>query len=201
MKVVRSIVFAVIFYGWSTFLSPLYVPFMLLPRRGFWFMAWMWVRSCLVIVETVGVGQSEVEIAKNADLVIVVLAPGQGDSIQMLKAGLMEAGDLFVVNKADRPDAAHLHQAFGIDWLGQVLMESDGQGFRPIWHGGIGRHGNSRNRLDCLRRVRANAADERVSILVGESNVCDDDRRPHAIERCERVAGRTKRRDRRAVLP
>jgi LAO/AO transport system ATPase len=64
----------------------------------------------VVVVETVGVGQSEVEIAQNADLVIVVLAPGQGDSIQMLKAGLMEAGDLFVVNKADRPDAAQLHQ-------------------------------------------------------------------------------------------
>lgn len=63
-----------------------------------------------VLVETVGVGQSEVEIAQNADQVIVVLAPGQGDSIQMLKAGLMEAGDLFVVNKSDRPDAAHLHQ-------------------------------------------------------------------------------------------
>jgi LAO/AO transport system ATPase len=64
----------------------------------------------VVIVETVGVGQSEVEIAQNADQVIVVLAPGQGDSIQMLKAGLMEAGDLFVVNKADRPDAADLHR-------------------------------------------------------------------------------------------
>lgn len=64
----------------------------------------------VVIVETVGVGQSEVEIAKNADLVIVVLAPGQGDSVQMLKAGLMEAGDLFVINKADRPEAAQLQQ-------------------------------------------------------------------------------------------
>jgi LAO/AO transport system kinase len=64
----------------------------------------------LVIVETVGVGQSEVEIAQNADQVIVVLAPGQGDSIQMLKAGLLEAGDMFVVNKADRPDASHLHE-------------------------------------------------------------------------------------------
>lgn len=64
----------------------------------------------LVIVETVGVGQSEVEIAKNADLVVVVLAPGQGDSVQLLKAGLMEVGDLFVVNKADRPDASQLHQ-------------------------------------------------------------------------------------------
>jgi LAO/AO transport system ATPase len=64
----------------------------------------------VVIVETVGVGQSEVEIAQNADQVIVVLAPGQGDSIQMLKAGLLEAGDMFVVNKGDRPDAVSLHQ-------------------------------------------------------------------------------------------
>lgn len=64
----------------------------------------------VVVVETVGVGQSEVEIAQNADMVVVVLAPGQGDSIQMLKAGLMEAGDVFVVNKADKPDAAQLHQ-------------------------------------------------------------------------------------------
>ena len=64
----------------------------------------------VVIVETVGVGQSEVEIAKNADIVVVVLAPGQGDSVQMLKAGLMEAGDMFVINKADRPESAQLHQ-------------------------------------------------------------------------------------------
>jgi LAO/AO transport system kinase len=63
----------------------------------------------IVIVETVGVGQSEVEVAGVADLVAIVLAPGQGDSIQLLKAGLMEIGDLFVVNKADKPEAAQLH--------------------------------------------------------------------------------------------
>jgi LAO/AO transport system ATPase len=63
----------------------------------------------VVFVETVGVGQSEVEVAGVADLVMIVLAPGQGDSIQLLKAGLMEIGDLFVVNKADRPDAERLH--------------------------------------------------------------------------------------------
>ncbi len=63
----------------------------------------------VVLVETVGVGQSEVEVAGVADLVAIVLAPGLGDSIQLLKAGLMEIGDLFVVNKADRPDAARLH--------------------------------------------------------------------------------------------
>ncbi|RPJ61365.1 MAG: hypothetical protein EHM24_26500, partial [Acidobacteria bacterium] len=63
----------------------------------------------VVFVETVGVGQSEVEVASVADLVMIVLAPGQGDSVQLLKAGLMEVGDLFVVNKADRPEAARLH--------------------------------------------------------------------------------------------
>ena len=63
----------------------------------------------VVFIETVGVGQSEVEVAGVADLVLIVLAPGQGDSVQLLKAGLMEIGDLFVVNKADRPDAARLH--------------------------------------------------------------------------------------------
>ncbi len=62
-----------------------------------------------VFIETVGVGQSEVEVAGVADLVLVILAPGQGDSIQMLKAGLMEVGDIFVVNKADKEGAAHLH--------------------------------------------------------------------------------------------
>ncbi len=56
MSYVRSIVFAVLFYGWSTLLSPLYVPLMLLPRRGFWFMAWVWVRSCIAIANaTVGI--------------------------------------------------------------------------------------------------------------------------------------------------
>ena len=54
-----------------------------------------------IIVETVGVGQAEVEIAGNADTTIVVLTPGWGDSIQAAKAGLLEIGDVFVVNKAD----------------------------------------------------------------------------------------------------
>ena len=58
-----------------------------------------------VIVETVGVGQSEIEIAGLADFTIVVLVPEAGDEIQTMKAGLMEIADMFVVNKADRPDA------------------------------------------------------------------------------------------------
>jgi len=55
-----------------------------------------------IIVETVGVGQDEVEIVKTADASVVVLVPGMGDDIQAIKAGIMEIGDIFVINKADR---------------------------------------------------------------------------------------------------
>ena len=58
-----------------------------------------------VIIETVGVGQSEVDIAGLADITVVVLVPESGDVIQTMKAGLMEVADMFVVNKYDRPDA------------------------------------------------------------------------------------------------
>ncbi len=61
-----------------------------------------------ILVETVGVGQSELDIARTADTSAVVLVPESGDSIQTLKAGLMEIADLFVVNKADRPGADRL---------------------------------------------------------------------------------------------
>ncbi|MBI1746225.1 MAG: methylmalonyl Co-A mutase-associated GTPase MeaB [Acidobacteria bacterium] len=56
----------------------------------------------IILVETVGVGQDEVEVAKTADITMVVLVPGMGDDIQTMKAGLMEISDLFVINKADR---------------------------------------------------------------------------------------------------
>ena len=55
-----------------------------------------------IIVETVGVGQDEVEIVKTADVSVVVLVPGMGDDVQALKAGIMEISDVFVINKADR---------------------------------------------------------------------------------------------------
>jgi LAO/AO transport system kinase len=59
-----------------------------------------------VVVETVGVGQVEVEVAGSADTTVVVVNPGWGDAVQANKAGLMEIADVFVVNKADRPGAA-----------------------------------------------------------------------------------------------
>ncbi len=62
----------------------------------------------LAIVETVGVGQSEIEIARHADRTCVVMAPGLGDGVQWLKAGLMEVADFFVVNKSERDGAAAL---------------------------------------------------------------------------------------------
>ena len=58
-----------------------------------------------IIIETVGVGQTETEIAALADTTVVVLVPEGGDEIQTMKAGLMEIADVFVVNKSDRPDA------------------------------------------------------------------------------------------------
>jgi LAO/AO transport system kinase len=64
----------------------------------------------VVMIETVGVGQDEVEIARLADVTVVVLVPGLGDDVQAIKAGIMEIADLFVVNKADLPGAAKLER-------------------------------------------------------------------------------------------
>lgn len=74
-----------------------------------------------IIVETVGVGQQEVEIINHAHTVIVVLVPGMGDEIQALKAGLMEIADIFVINKADRDGAGKLYK----ETLNMVKMSKD----------------------------------------------------------------------------
>jgi len=87
-----------------------------------------------VILETVGVGQSELDIAASADTTVVVLVPESGDGIQAMKAGLMEVADLFVVNKADRPGAARLMKEI------QVMMAiRRGHTLRgvPVHHHGI----------------------------------------------------------------
>ena len=85
-----------------------------------------------VVVETAGVGQSELEVAEAADTTVVVLTPESGDSIQAMKAGLMEIGDIFVVNKADRPEAK---RAAGE--LKTILRMRQGQVFDrvPAHHG------------------------------------------------------------------
>ncbi len=63
----------------------------------------------IIIIETVGVGQSEVDIVKSADTTLVVLVPGLGDDIQAIKAGILEIGDVFAINKADRDGADRLN--------------------------------------------------------------------------------------------
>jgi LAO/AO transport system kinase len=65
----------------------------------------------IIIIETVGVGQDEVDIVRTADISIVVVVPGAGDEVQAIKAGIMEIGDIFVVNKADREGADRAAQA------------------------------------------------------------------------------------------
>src|SRR5207247_6745789 len=64
----------------------------------------------VVLIETVGVGQDEVEIARLADVTVLVLVPGMGDDVQTFKAGVMEIADLFVINKSDRPGADRAEQ-------------------------------------------------------------------------------------------
>jgi LAO/AO transport system kinase len=63
-----------------------------------------------VVIETVGVGQDEIEIARLADVTVVVLVPGMGDDVQAIKAGMMEIADIFAINKADLPGAERLEQ-------------------------------------------------------------------------------------------
>ena len=85
-----------------------------------------------VLVETVGVGQTELEVTAAADTVVVVLVPESGDAIQAMKAGLMEVADIFVVNKADRPGAPRL-----VKELRQALHLRSGRALRdiPAHHG------------------------------------------------------------------
>jgi LAO/AO transport system kinase len=80
----------------------------------------------VVLVETVGVGQSEVEVAGTADTTVVLLAPGMGDGIQAAKAGILEIGDVFVVNKADREGAdATVRDIRGMLSLGERRAAGD----------------------------------------------------------------------------
>jgi len=79
-----------------------------------------------LIIETVGVGQDEIDIVRLADCVMVVMVPGLGDDIQNMKAGLMEIADIFVLNKSDRDGADRLHQQ--LDAMLSLVMPRDG------WH-------------------------------------------------------------------
>ena len=78
----------------------------------------------LVMIETVGVGQDEVDIVRLADVTIVILVPGMGDDVQTIKAGIMEIADIFVINKSDRDGADHVERE--IRALQSLAMRHDG---------------------------------------------------------------------------
>jgi len=120
-----------------------------------------------VVIETVGVGQAEVDVAASADTVVVVVNPGWGDSIQAAKAGLLEIGDVFVVNKADRPGAheavTDLNRMLDVGpervWRPPVLttVATDGTGLGELLTAIADhrRHLVDTGQLDQLRRERA----------------------------------------------
>ena len=99
----------------------------------------------VVIIETVGVGQDEVDIVSAADISIVLLVPGAGDDLQAIKAGVMEIGDIFVVNKADREGADRVVQGVAsnlalkthvpAEWKPPILKTeaTTGAGVEALW--------------------------------------------------------------------
>lgn len=134
----------------------------------------------VVLIETVGVGQSEVEVAAAADTTVVLVAPGMGDGIQAAKAGILEIGDVFVVNKADREGsqatARDLRQMValaadesGVGWVPPVLtaVASAGTGIEDV-AAAIGDHrawADASGELD--RRRLDRAREEVVATVVG----------------------------------
>jgi LAO/AO transport system kinase len=130
----------------------------------------------VVIVETVGVGQDEVDIVGTADVSIVVLVPEAGDDVQAIKAGIMEIGDIFVVNKADREGADRMAQAVSAalslqtvaagQWRPPVLKTSasTGEGIDALWDA-VQRFGE-RPPVERAARTRARHAAHLRELLV-----------------------------------
>jgi LAO/AO transport system kinase len=131
----------------------------------------------VVVIETVGVGQDEVEIAHTADATVVVLVPGTGDDVQAIKAGIMEIADVFVANKADREGidrlvqsveaALSLHTPPPGAWVPPVIRTeaTTGRGVEELW-AALGRF---RARAESARSERRRARyHERIRQLAGE---------------------------------
>jgi LAO/AO transport system kinase len=130
----------------------------------------------VVMVETVGVGQAEVEVAALADTTVVLLAPGLGDAIQAAKAGILEVGDVFVVNKADRDGADATYRdiqgMIGMagrgpgDWRPQVVraIASRGEGIDDIV-GAVAKHRAWLSEHDQLRLRRERRAAAEIEAI------------------------------------
>ena len=133
----------------------------------------------LIIIETVGVGQSEIDIVRTADSTVVVLTPAGGDSVQTIKAGIMEIGDIFVINKSDLPGSertvAEVNAALDLKeepgWRPPVLpvMALRGEGTAELWQElqEHRRHLEESGFLESRRRERAESElGELVEFLV-----------------------------------
>lgn len=147
MTVIRSVIFAAVFYGWSALLSPIYVPFMLLPRRGFWFMAWLWVRSCLILVEFVAGIRYEVRGRGN-------LPPGPF----IIASKHQSAWDTLIYNKLF-PDCAYVlkRELFWFPFFGWFL-----------WRVGmvaIDRAGGAKALKSMVRQVQDRLAAGRIIVI------------------------------------
>lgn len=130
-----------------------------------------------IIMETVGVGQSELDIAQNADTTIVVLVPESGDSVQAMKAGLMEIADFFVLNKSDRPGAQQAITALKTilmmrdhsetTWLPNIIktIASEGKGIKDILEE-INRHRDFLFKSDSFYLKRQHQAKIRIKDIV-----------------------------------
>jgi LAO/AO transport system kinase len=115
----------------------------------------------VVIIETVGVGQDEVDIVRTADISIVILVPGTGDDVQAIKAGIMEIADIFVVNKADREGADRAAQAVAANLALQTYASGE---WRPPIIKTEATAGTGIDRLWAeIRRYREHSADRRLT--------------------------------------
>ncbi|CAN5537274.1 methylmalonyl Co-A mutase-associated GTPase MeaB [soil metagenome] len=133
-----------------------------------------------VLLETVGVGQVEVEVAGAADTTVVVVNPGWGDAVQASKAGLLEVADVFVVNKADRPGAADTRRDLeGMlelgarpagAWRPPVLevVATQGRGVEDVW-GAVARHREHLEATGALTDRRARRATEELRAIVART--------------------------------
>lgn len=138
----------------------------------------------VVIVETVGAGQNEVEVQALAETVVLVLIPGSGDAIQAIKAGVMEIPDVIVINKADRPGAdvlaGEIDQALTLvpidGWKPPVLLTQaiDGDGVTELWDA-IGAHRASLAAGDALDARRRDGMRRRLRVLALERMARDLD--------------------------
>jgi GTPase len=129
-----------------------------------------------IIVETVGVGQDEVDIVKLADVSIVLLVPGMGDDVQALKAGIMEIGDIFVINKCDRPGVEKMeravlamlslaHRPDGWQPLIVKTVATEGHGINELMEGIQRYHSFFQASADRLEKKRAAARERLIALL------------------------------------